>query len=185
MVSKANTLETLNATPSAARTPTLVAQIKTAEKALVADMRDIKKRYFFVPPLTDADVVALGLKPKDTILSPVGAPTMPADGDLTFPAKGLVDVVKIRAGGQTPDRRAVYGVRIYYGILGPDDGSPFRITKAPKTGDGLPFSVFTRKQNHRFDFTAERGNRLFVCMKYENSKGQSGPWGEVMDAFIP
>jgi hypothetical protein len=182
---KVQALKTLNAVPLSERTAVVAAQLKTAEKALKEAMRDIKRRYFFVPPLTDADIVALGLRPKDTVLTPVGAPTMPAEGNMTFPAKGLVDVVKIRPGGQTPDKRASYGVRIYYGVLGADDGSPCRITKAPKTGDGLPYSVFTRKQNHRFDFTAERGNKLFVCLRYENSKGQSGSWGEVMDAFVP
>nr|AXS01292.1 hypothetical protein [uncultured bacterium] len=182
---KTQTLQTLNATPPSARTPVMVAQIKTAEKTLVETLRDIKKRYFFTPPLTDADVIALGLKPKDDVPTPVGAPTMIADGDLAFSVKGMVSVVKIRPGGPNPDKRASYGVRIYYGLLGDKGKGAFKLAAPPQTGDDLPHSVFTKTKSHTFDFTAERGNQAFFCMRYENSKGQAGPWGEVMEAYIP
>jgi hypothetical protein len=182
---KAQTLTTLNATPPSARTPVMATQIKMADKALAETMRDIKKRYFFVPPLTEADITALGLRQKDDVPTPVGAPTMPADGDLAFPAKGMISIAKIRPGGPNPDKRASYGVRIYFGLLGETGRGAFRLATAPITGDDLPHSVFTKTKSHTFDFTAERGNQAFFCMRYENSKGQAGPWGDVMEAYIP
>ncbi|MDR0721903.1 MAG: hypothetical protein LBF75_03775 [Treponema sp.] len=39
----------------ATRTPVATAQCKTAFEALTAKMRGIKKRYFYVPPLTDPE----------------------------------------------------------------------------------------------------------------------------------
>jgi hypothetical protein len=148
-------------------------------------MRYIKKRYFFVPPLTEADITALGLRHKDDVPTPVGTPTMPADGDLAFPAKGMVSIAKIRPGGPNPDKRASYGVRIYFGLLGDKGKGGFRLAAQPITGDDLPHSVFTKTRSHTFDFTAERGNQAFLCMRYENSKGQAGPWGDILEAYIP
>jgi hypothetical protein len=185
LMAKTGALDALNATPPSARTPIIAAQLKTAEKALAEAMRDIKKRYFFTPPLADADSIALGLKLKDSTPTPVAAPTAPADGELAFPAKGMIDVVKIRAGGANADRRASYGVRIYYGILGEKGKGAFKLAAPPATGDDLPRSVFTKTKSYSFDFTAERGNQAFFCMRYENSTGQTAPWGDILEAFVP
>ena len=29
------------------------------------------------------------------------------------------------------------------------------------------------------------GKEVFFCMRYENSKGEAGPWGIILSAFIP
>ncbi|MDR2447859.1 MAG: hypothetical protein LBD58_11340 [Treponema sp.] len=34
---------------------------------LTDKMRDIKRRHFYAPPLTDADFTALGLTPRDSL----------------------------------------------------------------------------------------------------------------------
>jgi hypothetical protein len=185
LMEKTGALDALNATPPSERTPVIAAQLKTAEKALAETMRDIKKRHFFSPPLEDSDIVALGLRPKDGTPTPVGAPTAPAEGELAFPSKGIVEIVKIRPGGANADKRASYGVRIYYGTLGDKGKGAFKLAAPPATGDDLPHSVFTKTRSHSFDFTAERGNQAFFCMRYENSKGQCGPWGDIIEAFVP
>jgi hypothetical protein len=41
---------------------------------LTAHMRDIKRRYFLIPPLTEADIISLGLKPHDPHPTPSGQP---------------------------------------------------------------------------------------------------------------
>jgi hypothetical protein len=190
LMAKTGALDALDAKPHPERTPVFYAEIRMAGKALAAAMRDVKRRYFFAPPLSDADIAALGLKPRDRSPAPVAAPVSPAAGELAFPAKGIVRVVKIRPAAPERDKRASYGVRIYYGILGGGHaggcaGGSFRLRSAPATGDDLPHSVFTATRSHTFDLTAERGNRLFVCMRYENKKGQRGPWGDVLETFIP
>jgi len=186
LASKASALQTLIATPAADRTPTITAQITAAKKALDVAMRDVKKRYFFVPPMTDADLISLGLKPKDTIHSAVPAPSLPVDGDLHYPGAGLVEIRNIRSVGEHPDARADYGVRIYYGILGePTDRDKFVISAPPRTGEDLPHSVFTRQKKHRFDFSGCNGREIYFCMRFENSKGQAGPWGAVLRTYVP
>ena len=182
---KRTRLVELTELPRSVRTPAQNAQIRTAEKDLIALMSDIKMRHLFVPPLTEADLVALGLRPKDKTPTSVNPPEMAADADLTFPGIGQVCVGNIRPAGNSGDARATYGVRIYYGVLGDADGSPARITQPPTTGANLPQSVFTRKQKHSFDFADQRGKHVFFCIRYENSKGQPGPWGIIIDAYVP
>jgi hypothetical protein len=48
-------------------------------------MRDLKRRYFLEPPLTGADLVGLGLKPRDTTHTAGGTPTARVTIE-TFPA---------------------------------------------------------------------------------------------------
>jgi hypothetical protein len=57
------------------RTPVATAQCREAFEALTAKMRDIKKRYFLTPPLTEADYIALGLKLHDSTPTASGTPT--------------------------------------------------------------------------------------------------------------
>jgi len=138
------------------------------------------------PYVTNADRETMGLTIYDVTPSTVQPPTVPVEGDIHFPAAGLVEVKNIRATGILVDKKSGYGVRIYYGILGvPDEGDKFRLTKPPKTGDDLPHSVFTRQKKYRFDFTGESGRQLFLCLRFENSKGQVGPWGKILQAYIP
>jgi hypothetical protein len=182
---KTEHLKMLCEPPRGARTPAMNAQIRAADKDLTALMSDVKMRHFFIPPLTEADFITLGLRPKDKTPTSVNPPAMAAEGDLTFPTVGRVEVKNIRPVGSGDDQRASYGTRIYYGVVGDDDGAPQRITQPPATGANLPQSVFTRRRNYVFDFPAERGKRAYFCIRYENSKGQPGPWGTIMEAFVP
>ena len=138
------------------------------------------------PFVTNPDRETMGITIPDVIPTVVPPPSVPVEGDLYFPAAGLVEVKNIRATGVQVDRKAEYGVRIYYGIMGaPDDADKFRINTTPKTGDDLPHSVFTRRNRYRFDFTGESGRQIFFCLRFENSKGQAGPWGKILHSFIP
>ena len=138
------------------------------------------------PFVTNPDRETMGLTIYDVTPSTVPPPTIPVEGDLSFPAAGLVEVTNIRATGALVDKKSGYGVRIYYGVMGaPDETGKFRIAQAPKTGDDLPGSVFTRQKKYRFDFTGDSGRQIFFCLRYENSKGQAGPWGKILQAYIP
>jgi hypothetical protein len=60
------------------RTPVAAAVCRSAFEALTAKMRDIKERYFYVSPLTAADLVGLGLKPYGSTHTASGTPTVQA-----------------------------------------------------------------------------------------------------------
>ena len=174
------------AIPMSERNTVSNARLKMAFDELTSTMRDIKKRYFFVPPLNEADLAALGLKPKDTNPTNVPAPSVPPEAELFFPAPSMVEVGNIRPLTNSAADKSEYGVRIYYGVMGTSDETDrFRMTQKPKTGNDLPHSVFTRRKNHKFTFTGENGKEVFFCLRYENSKGEAGPWGNIVSAFVP
>ena len=185
-VVKINECATWLKTPEGEHTAIRNTKTKDAFDELTAMMRDIKRRYFLSPPLVNGDYVALGLKPKDETPTHIAAPVLPAEAELLFPAKATVEVTNIKHVPGHDDPRAEYGVRIHYGILGePTERDKFRIAHRPKTGEDLPHSVFTRRKSHRFNFAEDSGCEVFFCLRFENSKGDAGPWGNVISAFIP
>jgi hypothetical protein len=172
------------------RTKVVTAQCNEAFDALTDSMRSMKNHYFLVPPLSESDLISLGLKPRDPP-SPIETPEAQPEADLTFPGIHLVELRNIRpvAGGTAPDLRSDYGVRIHYGLTGePTEAYRFRVTGTPKTGKDLPKSLFTRRKRERFDFDGESGQRVYFCLQYENPTGGEkgkGPFGPMLSAIIP
>jgi hypothetical protein len=181
--------DALSEAMSSERTTVITVRCKAAFDTLIAKMRDIKKRYFLQPPLMDEDLVSLELNPPDTTPTPIPPPTAQAEADLTFPGIHLVELKKIRTAagsGSAPDGKSDYGVRIFWGLTGPAGGEDkFRVTEAPVSGKDLPHSKFTRRHKELFDFDGESGNTVYFCLRYENPKGDAGPFGPMLKAVIP
>jgi hypothetical protein len=169
------------------RTRVITVECQAAFKALEAKMRFFRDRYFKLPPLTEGDWAALGFRRKDPRPTPIPVPRNQVEADLTFPGIHLVELRKIRpVSGTAPDARSDYGVRIYYGLSGPSGETyKFRVTGEPRGGKDLPYSVFTKRKKERFDFDGESGNTVYFCLRYENSKGEAGPFGPILSAVIP
>jgi hypothetical protein len=184
----------LAAAQSSERTAVVTANCKAAFDALIAKMRFIKSRYFLSPPLTDADTISLELKPKDTTHTPVPPPTAQAEADITRPGVHLLELHLRAVSGSPPDpHRSDYGYRIYYGVLPPGGasvevatGTRRELLRVPVSGEELPHSKFTRRKKELFDFAQEdSGKTVYFCIRYENSKGESGPWGPLFSSVIP
>jgi hypothetical protein len=184
--------DALNLAISADRTPVITAKCKAAFDALTATMRDIKDRYFKTPPLTDADLISLGLKPKDTTKTPVADPAGQAEADVTYPGPHLLMLHIKPLSGTLIDNRADYGYRVYYGVMPPGGATVEEATgqrrylmKAAAQGGDLPHSQFVRRRKELFVFPQEdSGKTAYFCIRYENSKGKAGPWGPVFQAVI-
>jgi hypothetical protein len=179
------TADNENAVPMSLRTPVANERIRDSFDHLGKVMRGVKRRYFLVPPLTDSDMTSLGLKSKDQTPTTIEAPTKSAICDLTHPDRGVIEINKIRTSGDGGDTRSNYGVRIYYGVLGESDArDKFRLKEKPQSGSDLPHSVFTRKKSHRFDFSEDMGKAVFFALRFENSKGEVGPWSDVYNTYV-
>ncbi|MDR2185128.1 MAG: hypothetical protein LBO80_05595 [Treponema sp.] len=180
--------ELLQRAKSSERTPVITEQCREAFEALDGKMRFFKGHYFLLPPLGNPDIVDLGLTPWDPHQTPIPRPEAQVEADLAFPGIHQVELQNIRPVGNfgVPDPRSDYGVRIYYGLSGPpSDKYRFRLTGDPKSGADLPYSLFTRRKKERFDFDGESGNRVWFCLRYENPKGEAGPFGPILTAVIP
>jgi hypothetical protein len=142
----------------------------------------------FPEVVTEADLRNMAIPPIDSVRSPIPPPEIQVEADLVFPGIHLVELRKIRpmAGLDRPDPRSDYGVRIYYALSGePSERFPFRLASPLKIGKVLPYSVFTRRRKERFDFNGESGSAVYFCLRYENSKGDAGPFGPVLSAVVP
>jgi hypothetical protein len=139
----------------------------------------------------------LGNHPRDPHPTPVPTPTAQVEADIVLPGPHLIELrIKELASLAAEADRANHGVRIYWGVLeslaagvsSPAKGQAdkFYLASPPVSGDDLPHSDFTRKKRYRFDFPGEdRGKTVYFCLRYENSKGEPGPWGPVLSAIIP
>jgi hypothetical protein len=184
----------LSNTTSSHQTETITAQCRAAFGALVAKMRFIKSRYFLNPPLTDADFISLMLKPKSLSHTPIPPPTALAEADILRPSQHQLILCLRSVPNSLPNpHMSDYGFRIYWGIM-PYGGATVEnaigakreLVKTPISGEELPHSKFTRRKKERFDFPQEDcGKTVYFCIRYENTKGQPGPWGPIFSAIIP
>jgi len=168
-------------------TPDKTAARNEARRRAEHVLRPFVQRYLKWPPVTDADRANMELLIRDTTPTQTGAPKAQAGGDLVFPGVHMVEVRNIRPVGLADDKkRDKYGVRIHYGILSPT-GEPgkWRISSEPRTGEDLPHSLLTRRKKHLFNFDGESANWIFICLCYENTKGERGPFGSILKAAIP
>ena len=174
------------------RTPAVTEKCKAAFDPLTEKMRSLKSQYFLSPPLTDLDFASLKLQSANTNRSPVSAPSSRIQADVSRAGQHQLELRLRPASGSPPDpHRSDYGYRIYYGVL-PQKGASAdveekrELIQAPASGNDLPFSKFTYRQQEVFDFAPEdNGKTAYFCVRYENSKGDSGPWGSLFSILIP
>jgi hypothetical protein len=160
------------------RTPVATARCKETFDALIAAMRDMKKRYFLSPPLTDADFVALGLKPHDTTHTPAGIPTAQVMVETYLVGRHELGVRIVYVTGSPADP-ANKGYRIWYSVVAPGE-------TPPKDPSELHESFFTQRKKDvvQFDYN-DSGKTVYFAVQIENSGGKQGPWGPMVSALIP
>jgi hypothetical protein len=165
------------ATNDATRTPVATARCRAAFDAMALCMRDIKRRYFLKPPLTDADEVSLGLKPHDSHPTQSGVPTAQVAVETFLTGIHEMGVRFVYITGN-PDDAANKGYRIYYSAIAPGEPEP----EHPRY---LRNSFFTRRLKDviKCDY-ADSGKRLFIAVQIEND-GKKGEWGPMISAVIP
>ena len=99
------------------RNPVDNQKVRTAFGNLTDSMRDFKRRYFFMPPLTEADWVSLELHLPDSTPTHIGPPTTIVAAEITYPHKNALTLHITPVDGHRYDERADWGFRIYWGIL--------------------------------------------------------------------
>ena len=179
LTQKTGAFETLFQTPQSARTPAMNAQMRTARKELETAMRDVKRRYFFSPPLTDSDIVSLGLKPKDSTPTPVGDPVGLVTATVKYPNEGALELNIKHVAGTPFDKRANYGVKVRCGVYSMEEPSPNNVNM-------LTDSRFTRRKKELFTFEKQDRKKIaYFCLRYESARGRAGQWSSIISAVIP
>jgi hypothetical protein len=140
-------------------------------------MRDMKRRYFLTPPLTDADYVALGLKPHDRTSTPSGTPAAQVMVETYLVGRHELGIKIVYVTG-SPAVYANKGYRIWYSVIGQGE-------TPPADPDELRTSFFTRRKKDvvEFDF-GDSGKTAYFAVQVEND-GKKGTWGPLVSALIP
>jgi hypothetical protein len=159
------------------RSPVSTAQCRVAFDALVEKMRDMKRRYFLTPPLTEVDYISLGLKPHDLIPTHSGNPTAQCAVDTYLTGRHELGVRIIYETGD-PDDPANKGYRLWYTVVAPGE-------TPPANPDELRKSFFTKRKKDVIIFEFDdSGKTVYFAVQIEN-EGKKGPWGPLTSALIP
>jgi hypothetical protein len=172
-----NTKYSLAETP-ATRTSATVVEKDEARAALEPKLRTFVSEYVRHNHLvTDADRVNLGLPIPKTTRTPAPIPT-------TYPEfsidSSVIRRLTIHFRDQGDDSGAkpygVHGAEIKWGYSSEE-------TPSPAT---LLYSVFDTRSPYTLEFEeANRGRTVYFCLRWENTRGDKGPWSEIVSAIVP
>jgi hypothetical protein len=162
---------------SSERTPVITEQCREAFEALVTTMRFFKSHRFLVPPLTNADLVSLGLVPHDTGRTPTGVPKAEVTVETFLLGRHELGIQIVYVSGD-PEDKANKGYRIWYKVV-PPGGEPVT------SPNQLDKSFYTRRKKDVMQFEYEdSGKTAYIAVQVEND-GKKGPWGPLISAVIP
>jgi hypothetical protein len=190
--------EKLALAQGAERTASITADCQAAVEVLKEAMRDMKKRYFFKPPLTDADFATLLLSARDETQTSVPVPVDHPGIEVTKRAShalGFRRFVATDMGGAHSN----HGVRVYYALISPENmnsreppvatrltADVYVLSAPPQSPADLPNSFFTRREKDILEFPPESsGFTCYFAACFENGRGKSGPWGDMTHAIVP
>jgi hypothetical protein len=162
---------------SSDRTPVINEQCREAFEALTTIMRFFKGHRFLVPPLTNADLISLGLVPHDTHPTPTGNPKAEVTVETFLLGRHELGIHIIYVSGD-PQDKANKGYRIWYKVV-PPGGEPVT------SPEQLDKSFFTRRKKDVLHFNYEdSGKTAYIAVQIEND-GKKGPWGPMISTIIP
>ncbi|MDR0410723.1 MAG: hypothetical protein LBH75_01955 [Treponema sp.] len=149
-----------------------------AKEALTQSLRFFIKAYLtYNPAVSDTDKKNMGLPLHDSTRTPVPVPTTIPEIELDSSIIRQVTAAFRDAGSKKRGKPAhVHGVELRWGLL---DNPPLSV-------EDLKNSAFDTASPYTFTFDeTERGKALYICPRWENNKGDKGPWGEIYKAIIP
>jgi hypothetical protein len=170
-------LADLSAFKSVDSTANRTTKIKAREKAMTA-MRSFARSFIrFNTAMTDTEKEEMGVRPRDFSLSRFGRPDVRPKIEVEHTSNGFEH--RIRAVNRETDKLTkpdgVYGIKYVWQVGG---------TK-PESADDLPKSAFSRRGTHIVTFShGDQGKVVYYACRYENAKGEGGPWSQIVEVFI-
>jgi len=154
-----------------------IVRMRTAFQELVAQMRDIRRRFFFIPPLTEANFVDLGLQPPDTIRTPhIDVPEMV---DFVIHLSNIRELVVdfwVQGEAHKAKPHGYDGAVVIWGLR----------DFPPERPDDLPHHTMASRTPHTLTFEeTQRGAMVQIALAWQNERGHLGQWSEYKSAIIP
>jgi hypothetical protein len=162
----------------ATRTAGTIAAKNTARKALEQTLRQSIREYLtYNHLLTDQNREDLGLPIHSNSRTPVPVPTTTLTTKVSWPAPGVVEIA-FRDSGIDGHAKpyGVHGAEFIYEIL----------DTPPTQWHELTHSVFDTRSPIRLSFENDQRKRsLYFAARWENNRGEKGPWSEIRETSIP
>jgi hypothetical protein len=131
------------------------------------------------PNVTDIDREKMRITVYDTEPTSVAVPVGLPAATFKFPNTGASEMSIGHTEGTPFDAKANYGTKAAYDLFHIDQPIPVHV-------DMLNKSIFTRRKKYLLTFDqADSGKRACFCLRYENSKGEAGQWGQIVTAIVP
>ncbi|MDR1331737.1 MAG: hypothetical protein LBK07_06495 [Tannerella sp.] len=129
------------------------------------------------PTVTDDDRRAMGIVIRDTVRTPVKLPkSYPVFTVDTSIIRCLIIFFRDMGSMLKAKPHGVHGVEICWAIL----------DRPPVSVDELIHSAFDTRAPFRLMFDeSERGRTVYICLRWENTRGEKGPWSEIVMAIVP
>jgi hypothetical protein len=164
-------------TKSPEKTSVIVAQKNEARTVLTSLIRGMVDFRLKNPIITNDQLIALGLHVKDKTPT-----TIPPPSTRPYHIIKVVDSRRIEVDFQdekTTSKAKPYGCLgavVYYAVLATPPTKPESLTR----------TVLATRTPHKLEFTEEeRGKTVYIALRWQNEKGQLGPWSEILSAIIP
>lgn len=162
----------------ATRTKAGVAALKVAKAAMLGLIRPVALAIINSATVTDEQKTTIGVTVKDKVKTVIAPPTTYPNITLLPAGSGLITLRY--ADNTTPTSKAkpsgVTGLQLFAAT------SATVITDAAS----IPFSEFITKQPMQLERdNSEKGKTLYVVGRWQNAKGESGPYGPIVSVIVP
>jgi hypothetical protein len=161
------------------RTSSAVERRKEARKVYEARLRTVIKAYItYNPTVTDVERQDLGLPVHKTGHTPAPVATEAPDVTVDTSTIGWLFIYFFMRGGHHKKGKPAgqHGVEVGWII---SDTPPTR-------WDELTHSAIDTNSPFKLSFeNDQRGKTVYFALCWENTRGEKGPWSEIMSAIIP
>jgi hypothetical protein len=159
------------------RTKQAVQLKNDAKKTLHTTERGMVNRLQVHPRITDAYRDTFRIPIHDTNPTPVPPPSSVPEAEAKTPHPMVVEIHfrdEDRAKRGKP--AGVHGAKIAYGLL---DAPPASVNDLNRSAfdSHTPFTLSFQEN--------ERGRALYFALRWENAKGEGGPWSLIQKAIVP
>jgi hypothetical protein len=161
----------------ATRTKTAIAAKNRRKKELIALLRSFIKTYIaFNPAVTEEERIGAGLPIPKSDRTPAPVPTRYPNYTVESSLRQLTVHFFDVDSKHTAKPDGVHGAEIRWAIL----------EEPPVNENALTQSSFDTRTPFVLTFTEDqRGKAVYMCLRWENTRGQKGPWGNIMKEIVP
>jgi hypothetical protein len=162
----------------AERTPAKSAALSEAENDFRKTFRTFYTGFLRYNPLvTDEDLVSMSLPKRPSGgKTPPPPPTDVIEATVDTSKPGMIGINYRSRGKGIAKPKGVHGAEIVHAIL----------STPPTDWSQLTNSSFDTKTPMRFAFAGEqRGHTFYFALRWENTRGEKGPWSDIYNAIIP